>query len=70
MYKIILYLIIDLYIILLILTKNNTMIDDLETQYKELLRENLNLKEQIKFYINLLETQNILTETKNKYSND
>lgn len=46
------------------------MIDDLETQYKELLRENLNLKEQIKFYINLLETQNILTETKNKYSND
>jgi hypothetical protein len=70
LYKIILYLIIDLYIILLILTKNNTMIDDLETQYKELLRENLNLKEQIKFYINLLETQNILTETKNKYSND
>lgn len=58
--------------------------DTLETQYKELqkisqiltdgrrelLRENLNLKEQIKFYINLLETQNILTETKNKYSND
>ena len=37
---------------------------------KEILKENIKLKKQVAYYINLLETQNILTETKNKYSNE
>ena len=36
----------------------------------EILKENIKLKSQVAYYINLLEMQNILTETKNKYNNE
>ena len=36
----------------------------------EILKENIKLRKQVAYYINLLEMQNILTETKKLYNND
>ena len=40
------------------------------TKENEILIENIKLRKQVAYYINLLEMQNVLTETKKLYSND
>ena len=38
------------------------------TKENEILKENIKLRKQVAYYINLLEMQNILTETKKLYN--